>query len=611
MYTTLTCGEMYKRSKGRATADSHYLKQLHPSQVFACLRLLGCSGTGALRSHLMQVRTGEGKSIVLGCVAAVLGLVGKQVSVVCYSEYLSERDYADFKPVFAKLHLEDCVSYDIITRYIEKKVRDLRVVTSNLLRAKDGLTSTASDALQTREEVLLVDEVDVFFGDNVLGGTFNQVAEIEGIEIRDMIVKVWELGKASQDPKQLIDEATKSDEYNRFKTRFGPDWQAFAYREVARMCMQRQEVPEIPYEFDGERIGYVENDAVDWDVSFGYVTMFHYLQEKDSGCLQASVLESKLKLQVSCARFAYSEVELPEVILGVSGTVGDLTADRREILQTTFGIDPEQHSRMPSVFGESNLRFLDSLRQFNPLLICNESDHALEIAKAIDEQLDNARSVLVFFESDAALKAFASSSHFQGLSCGCKTQELVASVPAKERKRIVFNAATLKHVTLCTAAFGRGTDFISHDDQLLENGGVHVIQTFFSMDKSEETQIMGRTARQGQKGSYSMILSKQDLQKKGLQNIPQGIPAEIYGELCDFRVQHDASWKSNIETKLKEAGKYHKASCAYADAAETGSPDIVRDAFYAFQQTAVLTGGTRCSSDSHVVFCRTASVQIG
>jgi hypothetical protein len=46
---------------------------------------------------------------------------------------------------------------------------------------------------------------------------------------------------------------------------------------------------------------------------------------------------------------------------------------------------------------------------------------------------------------------------------------------------------------------------------------VHVLQTFVSDEVSEETQIMGRTARQGNNGSYSMVLLEGDLEKYGIQ----------------------------------------------------------------------------------------------
>jgi hypothetical protein len=41
-----------------------------------------------------------------------------------------------------------------------------------------------------------------------------------------------------------------------------------------------------------------------------------------------------------------------------------------------------------------------------------------------------------------------------------------------------------------------------------------VIQAFFTLDKSEEIQVQGRTARQTSKGHYMLILSAADLVQK-------------------------------------------------------------------------------------------------
>lgn len=38
-----------------------------------------------------------------------------------------------------------------------------------------------------------------------------------------------------------------------------------------------------------------------------------------------------------------------------------------------------------------------------------------------------------------------------------------------------------------------------------------MIQTFISVDESEQVQIQGRTARQGSPGTYSLIITIQDL----------------------------------------------------------------------------------------------------
>ena len=67
----------------------------------------------------MQIRTGEGKSMILGAAAAVLGLLGFKVRCVCYSEYLSARDYSLFETVFKKLRLERLVTYSKITTLSE------------------------------------------------------------------------------------------------------------------------------------------------------------------------------------------------------------------------------------------------------------------------------------------------------------------------------------------------------------------------------------------------------------------------------------------------------------------------------------------------------------
>lgn len=41
-------------------------------------------------------------------------------------------------------------------------------------------------------------------------------------------------------------------------------------------------------------------------------------------------------------------------------------------------------------------------------------------------------------------------------------------------------------ITLITKCFGRGTDFLVYDHEVIQNGGLCVIQTFVSESKSEE-----------------------------------------------------------------------------------------------------------------------------
>ncbi len=64
-----------------------------------------------LNNHFIEIRTGEGKSIMLGAAATVLALKGFEVDVVSYSSYLSERDYSSFKKIFDFFKVSDKIRY--------------------------------------------------------------------------------------------------------------------------------------------------------------------------------------------------------------------------------------------------------------------------------------------------------------------------------------------------------------------------------------------------------------------------------------------------------------------------------------------------------------------
>jgi preprotein translocase subunit SecA len=67
-----------------------------------------------------------------------------------------------------------------------------------------------------------------------------------------------------------------------------------------------------------------------------------------------------------------------------------------------------------------------------------------------------------------------------------------------------------------SSAYGRGTDFVVRNDRIKENGGLHIIHAFLSLDESEEVQIKGRTARQSGKGSYDCIIDNNWLEQLSL-----------------------------------------------------------------------------------------------
>merc|ERR1712136_53070 len=59
-----------------------------------------------IRNHLVQILTGEGKSITLAIIAAYCVLRGIDVDIACYSEYLTRRDEKDMQPFFDLLDFQ-------------------------------------------------------------------------------------------------------------------------------------------------------------------------------------------------------------------------------------------------------------------------------------------------------------------------------------------------------------------------------------------------------------------------------------------------------------------------------------------------------------------------
>jgi hypothetical protein len=80
----------------------------------------------SLRNNLVEVGTGEGKSLILGFTAAILALLGIDVNVSCYSDYLSCRDRADMKLLFEHLHITDYIHYgtfhQLCETFLDEKV---------------------------------------------------------------------------------------------------------------------------------------------------------------------------------------------------------------------------------------------------------------------------------------------------------------------------------------------------------------------------------------------------------------------------------------------------------------------------------------------------------
>lgn len=272
-----------------------------------------------------------------------------------------------------------------------------------------------------------------------------------------------------------------------------PSFQFLIDQEIRLMLDHVRRVDSEPYIFDPEndRIGYKVLDSISYNVTFGYQTIFTYLKEADNGSLRhkKETLDRVLLMPVSCGQFSYANIK-PARILGVSGTIEAMGKVEKDVL---LGYGIEKYVIVPSVYGLSNFDF-DKAKE--GIYIENDkSNYFQKICDEIHKKAQEKRAIFVFFRDNIRLAEFTNSPFYQKLS---RHKNILSENMDIQTKEFVINkAATSDQITLCTAVFGRGTDFFCKCEKIDKAGGVHIIQAFLSTDLSEEVQIKGRTARQG------------------------------------------------------------------------------------------------------------------
>jgi hypothetical protein len=150
------------------------------------------------------------------------------------------------------------------------------------------------------------------------------------------------------------------------------------------------------------------------------------------------------------------------------------------------------------------------------LIICDNEKDVVEIETEIKKQLEK------FKEANVSIITYK--------------DEKDAHVTLKEYKP--------GDVVIATNIAGRGSDFKTNDE-LEQNGGIHVIVAFLPRNKRIEDQALGRTARQGKAGSGQIIARSRELAVFGT-DLFDGIDTneEKFKKVIEYR---DLAEKSRID----------------------------------------------------------------
>ncbi|RNE49111.1 accessory Sec system translocase SecA2 [Corynebacterium alimapuense] len=497
----------------------------YPVQSQAVLRLL--------EGDVIQMATGEGKTLVGSMAAAGFALMGRRVHLVTVNDYLASRDAGWMRPMMEFLGLE----VSAVTEQLTTQQRRL-AYTANVVYApvteigfdvlRDQQVTRRSDAVVSPADVALVDEADSVLVDEALVPLVLAGGQ-PGIETTGHITDA--VRHLREDEHYQIDD----DRRNVFLTDDG-----------ARRIEGALGISSL---YDDEHIGTTlvkVNLAlharallfrdIHYLVSEGKVSLIDAsrgrvadLQRWPDG-LQAAV-EAKEGLDVSEGGKILDTITLQALmrrypsVCGMTGTAVEATDQLRQFYDLHVSViernQPlqriDQPDRIFATSREKNRAIVDEIAALN----------------------STGQPVLVGTHDVAESEALA-----QALADRDIDVNVLNAKNDAEEARIVAEAGDLGRVTVSTQMAGRGTDIrlggadgADHDD-VAKLGGLAVIGTALHRTSRLDNQLRGRAGRQGDPGlSMFFVSMEDDVVVSGAAGEPITAQSDDYGRIESGRAR--------------------------------------------------------------------------
>jgi preprotein translocase subunit SecA len=501
------CFALVREAAVRTIGQRHYDPQL-------------MGGWALLQGKLVEMATGEGKTIAATLPACTVALAGYPVHVITVNDYLAERDAEEMGPLYRLLGLTVGTVVQGMPA-VARRQAYARSVTycSNKELAFDYLRDRVAAAHRSsplhlsieklsggvpRDQRLvlrglyfgIVDEADSVFIDDartplILSSTTGSAEEKEQCE---EALQLAQHLAASED--YTIDAAERNVTLTRtgraslaeFASGLSGVWTSVRAREelitqaLSALILFRRDqhyvVADGKVQIVDESTGRVMPDR-SWERGL------HQLIEAKEGCEPTQRRET-------LARLTYQRLFRRYIRLtGMSGTAREVAREIRSVYRLDV-------VRIPL---HRPLR-----REYRPTRVCaTEAEKWRDVADAVERvAVVGGRPVLIGTRSVRASEEISAVLRERGIE-----HALLNAKQDREEASIVALAGQPSRVTVATNMAGRGTD-IRLGAGVAEKGGLHVILTEYHELRRVDRQFFGRCARQGDPGSCQAIVSLED-----------------------------------------------------------------------------------------------------
>ena len=493
------------------------------TQIVSLLLFLHANDSGLLQ----QVKTGEGKTLVVAMLAAAKALLGYHVDIVSSNRDLAQDGMRKCQPFFSSLGLQaavNCTEDDDTNQQAYKShivYGDVGSFQRDVLteESKPGGTSFSARCSDPSTNCLIVDEVDSMFLDKGQHMLYlsHETAALKHLET--LFIMIWSavlsVSEESENQKLpvgevicqlalklsvLIDNGTIS--VPQYLTDFCKkklkSWVKSAYE--ARLMNandqfiidSRSKGSHVKQIFPIDKQTGIEQYNMKWTDGLSQFLELKYQRPLSTESLRAVFISNK--------RFFK---RYDRQLFGLTGTLGSVSS--RSLLQSVYNIKtveiptnrPKRYIQTKSRVAETGKMWCDLIKQEVYLTI------KLQPVLIICENIKQLSSVKNSLKFDSTIQVVEDIAHFE------QTAKLAIEIIDYARdgddveKRFHKQGAHPGQLILATNKGGRGTDI--KVDEVKAPTGLHVILSFLPENTRIEEQAFGRAARAGQAGSGCLI----------------------------------------------------------------------------------------------------------
>lgn len=467
-----------------------------------------------LQGRIAEMKTGEGKTLTAVLPVISAALAGLPVHVITVNDYLTERDAAEMAPLYQMFGL----SLGVITHQVQQAGRrqayqqDIVYVTGKELvfdylrdRMKlhqpqplrmqvAALHSTKLESqLQLRGlHFALVDEADSVLIDEsrtplIISGTQGNEEEQAFIETAYQLSFELEQERdftVDSDRRQIDLTEQGTETVRLLSADLGPLWKGAIRREE---IIHKALLARFIYALDKDylvREGKVELiDPLSGRVMEG--------RSWEKGLHQMVELKEQCELtqqRITLARISYQSFFRRYLQLcGMTGTAWEV----KDELWRVYGL-----AVTPVKPHKAECRISLPAQVFS-----TAEERWQQVAKRCQEMVQQGRAVLIGTASVAASESASTYLQQAGVA-----HQLLSAKQDKQEAEIVAQAGQPGRIMVATNMAGRGTD-IKLAPAVNAAGGLHVILTEHYESVRVDRQLAGRCARQGDPGSFEMLLT--------------------------------------------------------------------------------------------------------